>query len=470
MTMRRPLSITVWLALAFAGIAVACFCAVGAYLYVSLHSQMSQRDDTELLNRAGVLRHVLVRQDNPAAIAALPELALNTVFGQMGLALRIEAQNGRLLAATADMAPTVETVAVPLVREPKLADIRNGSAGASRVLVLAAATADGSPVRVTLARRRSDRLATLGRYVPDLLAALLTGTLIATALGYFAVRRGMAPLRLVTAKANEISTNRLRGRMQAGDVPTELRELAAAFNAMLDRLEEGVLRLSGFAADLAHDLRTPINTLMMETQVALSRPRTGEQYEAALASNLEEYERIGRMIENTLFLARADSAQLALKPVALTLDRELGRIADYFEGVAAEAGVLLEVRAVDAVLEADAILFQRAVSNLVSNAIHHSRAGSTVVIDAEPVDAGAGTVVRVTNQGDGIAANQLHLVFERYYRSDPSRHGTRDGAGLGLAIVRAIMTLHRGSATIRSDGGVTTFELRFAAAAGTSGA
>lgn len=470
MTGRRPLSITVWLALAFAGIAVACFCAVGAYLYVSLHSQMSQRDDTELLNRAGVLRHVLARQDNPDAIAALPELALNTVFGQMGLALRIEAHGGRLLAATVEMAPAVDTVPVPLVREPTLADIRNGSAGASRLLVLVAATADGSPVQVTLARRRSDRLTFLGRYVPDLLAALLTGTLIATALGYFAVRRGMAPLRLVTAKANEISTNRLRGRMQVADVPVELRELAVAFNAMLDRLEEGVLRLSGFAADLAHDLRTPVNTLMMETQVALSRPRTGEQYQAALASNLEEYERLGRMIENTLFLARADSAQLAVKPVALNLGRELGRIADYFEGVAAEAGVLLEVRGADALLEADAILFQRAVSNLVSNALQHSRTGSTVVIDtAVAGDAGGGTVVRVSNQGQGIAADQLHLVFERYYRGDPARHGARDGAGLGLAIVRAIMTLHRGSATVRSDGGATMFELRFPGPAGTVG-
>jgi len=457
MRIRRPLSITARLALAFAGIAVACFCAVGFYLYDALHSQMSQRDDAELLNRAAVLRHVLARQDNPAAIAALPDLALNTVFGQTGLALRIEAQNRRLLAATAVAAPPGVASPVPLGRAPVLGDIRNGRAGAARVLALVAATADGSEVHVVLARQRSDRLAILRRYVPDLLAALLAGTALATALGYVAVRRGMAPLRLVIGKANAISTNRLRGRLQTGDAPAELRELAAAFNAMLDRLEEGVQRLSGFAADLAHDLRTPINTLMMETQVVLARPRTREQYEAAMASNIEEYERIGRMIENTLFLARADSAQLAVKPVPLDLHQELGRIAEYFEGVAEEAGVRLDVRAVDAVLEADPILFQRAVSNLVSNAIQHSRSGSTVVIDT----AARGTSVRVTNEGDGIAPDRLHLVFERYYRSDPSRNGSVDGAGLGLAIVRAIMALHRGSATVSSAGGKTSFELVF---------
>lgn len=459
MTPNRPLSITARLALAFAAIAIACFCAVGVYLYDALHVQMSQRDDAELLNRAAVLRHVLARQDNPDAVQALPDLALNTVFGQTGLALRIESPHQRLLAATAAAAPAVDTAMVPVEREPVLADIRDGSAGSSRVLAVLAATADHSILRVVLARQRSDRLAILRRYVPDLLAALLAGTLIATGLGYFAVRRGMAPLRLVIGKANEISTNRLRSRLQVAHVPAELRELGGAFNAMLDRLEDGVQRLSGFAADLAHDLRTPINTLMVETQVALSRPRTAEQYEAAMASNIEEYERIGRMIENTLFLARADSAQLALKPVRLDLAQELGRIAEYFEGVAEEAGVVVTLGHIDAALEADPILFQRAVSNLVSNAIRHSSPGQAVVIDT----AADGAVVRVTNAGAGIPPDKLHLVFERYYRSDPARNGAPDGAGLGLAIVSAIMALHRGSATVSSAGGTTRFELVFPA-------
>ncbi|TWI60273.1 two-component system heavy metal sensor histidine kinase CusS [Pseudoduganella lurida] len=424
---------------------------------------MSGRDDAELLNRAAVLRHVLARQASPAAIAASPAAVINTVLGQPGLALRIDAQDGQLLASTASSAPSAASPRVPAVRMPVGKDIRDGSAGSSRVLAMLARTADAGVVRVTLSRQRSDRLAILRRYVPDLLAALLAGTLVATGLGYWAVRRGLAPLRLVIGKADEISTNRLRGRLQVDEVPAELRQLGQAFNAMLDRLEEGVQRLSGFAADLAHDLRTPINTLLVETQVMLSRPRTPEQYEAALASNTEEYERIGRMIENTLFLARADSAQLAVRPERLDLARELGRIVDYFEGVAEEAGVAVALRHTEMLptLEADPILFQRAVSNLVSNAIRHSRAGSTVVIGT---GSGAGAaLVTVTNDGDGIAADKLHLVFERYYRSDPSRTGVPDGAGLGLAIVRAIMHLHGGEAGVHSSDGHTRFELRFPA-------
>jgi two-component system heavy metal sensor histidine kinase CusS len=457
---RRPLSITARMALAFAGIAVVCFCAVGVYLYDALHGQMSQRDDAELLNRGAVLRHVLAGQDSPAAVAALPDLALNTVAGQSGLALHIASLDARPLAATAARVPPVGTAPVPAARLPTLADIRDGSAGSSRVLALLARTADGSELRVVLARQRSDRLALLRRYVPDLLAALITGTLLATGLGYIAVQRGMAPLRLVIGKANEISTNRLRARLAVTAVPAELLELGSAFNAMLDRLEEGVQRLSGFAADLAHDLRTPINTLLMETQVALSRPRTLDQYQAALASNIEEYERIGRMIENTLFLARADSAQLAVKPARLHLAQELGRIAEYFEGMAEEAGVVVALRHVDAVVDADPILFQRAVSNLVSNAIRHSRQGSAVVIDA--VTVADGVSVRVANQGEPIGAEKLQLVFERYYRGDPSRGAAPDGAGLGLAIVRAIMDLHRGRVTAQSSvAGETCFALDF---------
>jgi two-component system heavy metal sensor histidine kinase CusS len=157
-------------------------------------------------------------------------------------------------------------------------------------------------------------------YAVDLLIALFGGALLATLLGYAVVRHSMRQLRSVIGKANAINTNRLNTRLSLQDAPVELREMGEAFNAMLDRLEEGVQRLSGFAADLAHDLRTPVNTLMVETQVALSRLRSEEEYQALLASNSEEYERLARMIENTLFLARVDNAQLALRRETLQVD------------------------------------------------------------------------------------------------------------------------------------------------------
>jgi two-component system heavy metal sensor histidine kinase CusS len=293
-------------------------------------------------------------------------------------------------------------------------------------------------------------------YAGDLLLALGGGALLATLLGYVIVHHSMRQLRSVVAKANDISTSRMNTRLSVQDAPVELRELGSAFNAMLNRLEDGVQRLSGFAADLAHDMRTPLNTLMMETQVALSRARTVEEYQALLASNFEEYERLSRMIDNTLFLARVDNAQLALKRETLDLPAELQRIHDYFEFLAEDADVRLSVEAEPLQASIDPVLLQRAVSNLMANALVHTPAGGAVTLAARQVE--EGIEIAVANSGPGIDPAHLPHIFDRYYRADQARSA---GAGLGLSIVRAIMELHGGNISVASQPGWTTFSLRF---------
>jgi two-component system heavy metal sensor histidine kinase CusS len=318
----------------------------------------------------------------------------------------------------------------------------------------------GEPVQITLARERSDRLKILRGYAMDLLMALCGGAALATLLGYVVVHHGMGQLRSVIGKANDISTSRLNTRLSLEDAPTELREMGAAFNAMLDRLEDGVQRLSGFAADLAHDLRTPVNTLMVETQVALSRPRTAEEYQVLLASNSEEYERLARMIENTLFLARVDNAQLALRRESLDLQAELQRIHDYFDILAEDLGVRFMVASPPLRAEIDPVLLQRAVSNLVSNAIRHTPAGGEVQLSAREME--GGIELAVSNTGPGIAPEHLPHIFDRYYRADAARSDHAHSAGLGLSIVRAIMELHDGNIRVDSEPGrQTTFFLLF---------
>lgn len=215
---------------------------------------------------------------------------------------------------------------------------------------------------------QADGAELLNRYAGNLAIAVAVGAGLAAASGFVIVRWGMRPIRDLIGKASDISAHRPHSRLSVDGVPTELRELGAAMNAMLDRMEEGVQRLSGFAADLAHDMRTPVNNLMVETQVALSRPRSVEEYQALLASNLEEYDRLSRMIENTLFLARADNAQVRLDREILDAHAELQRIRDYFEVLAEEAGVSLELAPEEqggCTVYAEPILFQRAVSNLM---------------------------------------------------------------------------------------------------------
>jgi two-component system heavy metal sensor histidine kinase CusS len=229
---------------------------------------------------------------------------------------------------------------------------------------------------------------------------------------------------------------------------------------MLERLEEGVQRLSGFAADLAHDLRTPVNALMMQTQVALSRERTLDEYQALLASNLEEYERLSRMIENTLFLARADNAQLAVRRDRIDVREELEHIREYFEMVAEDKQIVLRLNDVSStMLSADPVLLRRAVNNLVSNAITHTPSGG--IVSLETKTDGEWLTIRVTNSGQGIPPEHLEHVFERYYRGDEARAAS-SSVGLGLSIVRAIMRLHGGVAEVESVlGQSTVFLLRF---------
>ncbi|WP_340519786.1 heavy metal sensor histidine kinase, partial [Cupriavidus necator] len=270
--------------------------------------------------------------------------------------------------------------------------------------------------------------------------------------------------RRMAADAAAVTTSRLATRLDVGSAPAELRELAAALNDMLARLQDSFSRLSEFSADLAHDFRTPISNLIGQTQVTLAQSRGVAEYEALLESNLEEYERLARMIENMLFLARADHAQVALGIRTLDAREELDKMAEYFEAVAADREVALAVTGT-VMVQADQTLLRRAVTNLLDNALRHAPAGSTVRLDVErsPAPGGGTTCIRVTNSGPAIPPETLPHIFGRFYRADPSRRNSAASTGLGLAIVDTIMRLHGGSVTVRSLEGETMFSLQFPA-------
>jgi two-component system heavy metal sensor histidine kinase CusS len=457
-----PLSLTARVALLLAAVAIATFLAAGAYLYQTLATQMYYRDDVELVNKATQIRRIVASLPSPQAIAQDQRSLVETLSGHNDFMLRVRGPAGeRLLQTSITSRPLPKIASVPAQNALTLDDIHDWvpEQGSGR-MVSAQGLAGGEPVEITLARERSDRLRILKRYGADLLLALAGGAALAALLGYAIVRHSMRSVRSLIGKANDINASRLNTRLSVKDAPAELRDMGAAFNAMLDRLEEGVQRLSGFAADLAHDLRTPLNTLMVETQVALSRPRTVEEYQALLASNSEEYERLARMIENTLFLARVDNAQLALQRETLDLRAELLRIHDYFEILAEDVGVRLAVDVPALELQVDPVLLQRAVNNLVSNAIRYTPAGGEVRLSARRVQ--RGVELAVSNTGTGIAPEHLPHIFERYYRADAARSSQAHSAGLGLSIVRAIMQLHGGEVRVESvPGGSTSFFLRF---------
>ena len=464
MKLHLPRSITARLALLFAAVVMGTFLLVGSYLYRSLALQLERRDDAELIGKITQTRHLLEEARSVRDIQRAPDTLLNAMFGHDGLLFMILAANGDVLVQnTAFSEPMLPVTIVSAERVPNFGDVRDWRTRTSLRRAIAArgavGTERGEQVIIVVARDASERAALLRTYGHDLMLAALIGSLIATALGYMTVRNGLRPIREVARKANEITSRRLEARLRIEDAPAELYELASAFNAMLDRLEEGMKRLSGFAADLAHDLRTPVNALMIKAQVALSRSRSAEDYRTLLESNMDEFESLARLIERTLFLARAENEQLALRKEPMKVRETLEKLSDYFSGLAEETGVSIKVGG-ESTLLADPVLVERAVSNLMSNAIRHTPAGETVGTFTNE-DAGA-VIIAVENHGSGIAPEHMDRVFDRYFRGDEARTEAASSAGLGLAIVRAIMTLHGGTASAESTAeGLTRFVLRF---------
>jgi len=274
---------------------------------------------------------------------------------------------------------------------------------------------------------------------------------------WYAVHRGLSPLQRFRKVAARISTEDLSHRIPVEKLPLELGEAAQALNVMLHRLDQGVQQLTQFSDDLAHELRSPIGNLLGKAQVTLSRERPLEEYQAVLASGVEELERLSRIVSDMLFLAQVNQAQVPFE--RLSLGAEACRVAELFLYAAEEKGVDIELSG-DAWVHGNRLMVQRAISNLLSNAIRHAPASSQVDID---IKGGAeGVALCVSNPGPGIEPQHLPHLFERFYRADGGRSRQEGGTGLGLAIVRSIMSLHNGSVAVDSAAeGPTRFHLRF---------
>lgn len=287
-------------------------------------------------------------------------------------------------------------------------------------------------------------------------AGVVAAALAAALFGWLAAHRGLAPLRQITETARRLSARQLAERLAIEDAPLEVREHIEAFNGMLARLEAAFQRLGDYSADIAHELRTPISNLMTQTQVALSRPRTIEDYQDILASNLEEYERIARMVSDMLFLAKAEENTLAHAGEPVDLALETDALIDFYEALAEERQVRI-ARQGQASVQGDRLMLRRALSNLISNALRHTPGGEQITIS---LDADATAVrIAVCNVGEPIPAGQIERIFERFHRGSTQRASRGEGAGLGLAITRSIVRAHGGQITAQSTAGLTCFTI-----------
>jgi two-component system heavy metal sensor histidine kinase CusS len=313
-------------------------------------------------------------------------------------------------------------------------------------------------VQVALDVSKEERL--VQNFGRRLARVILLGLGLSAAAGVVVAGMGMRPLTKITAAAQRIGPTQLHERIGSTHWPQELTALAEAFDGMLDRLEDSFARLSQFSADMAHELRTPINNLMGEAEVSLSKPRTAEEYQRVLASSLEECGRLSRLIDSMLFLARAENAETDLKRSPLDVRREIEAVREFYDGVAEEQGVQVSC-AGEGQLNADPLLFRQALGNLLSNALHYTPRGGKVLISVAPPTDGW-MDIGVTDTGAGIGPEHLPRIFDRFYRADRSRSEHPQGLGLGLAIVKSILALHGGTVAITSTPGAgTTIVLRF---------
>jgi two-component system heavy metal sensor histidine kinase CusS len=288
----------------------------------------------------------------------------------------------------------------------------------------------------------------LGDYRERLYWMVGAGTLGTAILGWFTTQRGLRPLREITASVKEVTAHDLRGRLDAESWPTELAVLAGEFDDMLERLRGSFDRLAQFSADVAHEFRTPLNNLMGATSLALSQPRTAEEYRSALEGNLEQFDRLKSMVESLLFIARADNAEAVPNKHPCDAHTIAAEVCDFFSALAEERGIGLVCHGTVQIC-ADQVLLRLALNNLISNALRHTPRDGQVRVEMQTRDAGCEIVV--ANTGAGIAPEHHSRLFDRFYRVDTARSGSEGGSGLGLAIVKTVMSLHAGTVTIESE-------------------
>jgi two-component system heavy metal sensor histidine kinase CusS len=325
-------------------------------------------------------------------------------------------------------------------------------------------TGAGRPVLIQVALDDTAEEAVLDSYRLNSLAVLAVGSILFAGIGIGIARRGMRPLRNIARTAQGITPSRLHERIEPAQWPSEFTPLAEAFNQMLNRLEDSFQRLSQCAADLAHELRTPVHNLMGEAEVALSRERTASEYRQILESSLEEYSRLSRMINEILFLARAENPRSQVLRSGINVREELEAVLEFHEAVAESQGVSLRCQGDAVTLHANSLLLRRAVSNLVSNALRHTPRGGQVTLAVHATNDDS-VVVTVADTGVGIPPEHLPKIFDRFYRLDRADSPT-EGTGLGLAIVKSIVELHGGSVGVESTVGAgTTVFMRFPGAA-----
>jgi two-component system heavy metal sensor histidine kinase CusS len=444
---REPQSIASQLVLLFtSAAALLLLCGLGVFYWIVIRHAFEE-DNAFLADKISALRADL---DQRGAPEIMNEKLNPGASGEHETYwVRIVDSTGRAVAETSGMNGLLPSNIFPAAQNSSPSvqhPVDYRTSGKLFSLVASTAEAGGGRYTIQVAQDRSGDEEFTREYGALLAVVMAFGILASALIAITVTKRGLRPLAQMTRSLKLIGPSHLNERVSPTGWPRELQPLAEAFDDMLDRLEDSFTRLSQFSADLAHELRTPIANLRGEAEVALRRPRTPDEYREIIESSVGECERLSGIIDNLLFLARAEAADGQIERMLFNGRAAIEKIAIYYRTIADERHVTITC-AGEAQIYADPVLFGRAVSNLVENALRFTPDGDTIVISI--VRHSSHCEISVRDNGCGMAAVHVPRVFDRFYRADSSR--SSPGTGLGLALVKSITDLHDGAARVESE-------------------
>jgi two-component system heavy metal sensor histidine kinase CusS len=448
-TWSLALRLTAW----YVGSSFVMLVAATVFLYVTLEVNLRHAQDQFLAEKVKVIRRLLAeRTEEKEEWKWLREEVEETWAPRQYARVfaRVLGPRGDYMAQSPGMESLVAATRFPppvdVNEEPAQGAVRGEFRVMSARGEIGPDGSDLATIQVALDTGPSSQW--LAEYRRTLLLVLGLGLGGCAVAGYWLARTGLRPLRNISATVQRIRSSNLKERIDMR-LPSELAALAMNFNSMLERLQDSFDRLQRFSADIAHELRTPVNNMRIEAEVALGKARSLSEYQETLGSCLEECGRLSRIIDSMLFIARSEDPRTHISKEAVDVGAELERVRDFYEAPAGEAGVELNVTCPPGTAaRLDRTLFQRAVGNLVSNALRYTPRGGRVELQARR-DNGE-LRVDVTDTGAGIDPHDLPKIFDRFYRADRARSNAGGNVGLGLAIVRSIVTLHGGTISVDS--------------------
>ncbi|TCV96729.1 Cu(+)/Ag(+) sensor histidine kinase [Biostraticola tofi] len=469
----RPLSLAMRLT---CFISLATIAAFVAFAWIMLHSvehHFAEQDVSDLKQISATLANTLKKANEPQAEKV--EKLRTALAGYRNIAVLLKTEDNRLLYRSAD-GPDLDAIGSSPAFAANLASREVFTWSDTQSTQSAHGDSAKHPAYRVIASTVQTRVAgKVTRY--SLMIALsidfhlhyieeLKHNLIMIAAGIsllivfivlFAVYKGHTPLRNVSKKIKNITSENLDVRLDPHKVPIELEQLVISFNNMIERIEDVFTRQANFSADIAHEIRTPITNLITQTEIVLRQPRTIKELEDVLYSNLEEFSHMAKMVSDMLFLAQADNQQLIPERSLIDLETEVRKVFEFFEAWADEREVRLNITGRAQPIEGDPLMLRRAISNLLSNAVRYTPPGNTIIVQLTERD--QWVEIQVENPGAMIAEQHLPRLFDRFYRADPSRQKKGEGSGIGLAIVKSIVTAHQGKISVSSDAVSTKFSL-----------